>query len=108
MLKLSPKHRKVYVVVREDLGPVYASVQGGHALADLLLSDKVKEWNNDYLIYLQVKDEEALKNLMYKLDTKGVQYGKFYEPDIEYQATAIAVEGNDKIFKNLSLLEIKT
>jgi len=106
ILRLGPKYRKVFVICRKDLDPVYASVQGGHALTDLIFSGKIKEWNNDYLIYLQVNNEETLIDIMFKLDIDGIKYGKFIEPDLEYQITAIAIENNDKYFKDLELLEI--
>lgn len=95
----------LYVLTRQDLDPVYAGVQGTHAVADLILHGKLEDWNNDYLIVLSVKDEDALKEWCWKLDNRGIHCGKFYEPDINHELTALAIEGNGKLFKRLPLLK---
>ena len=99
---------KCYVLCRQDLGelvsPMYPAVQGGHAVAQLYEDSKTGKWKNEYLIYLEVEDEDALKKWMYLLDSRGVSYSHFLEPDIEYQLTAIATVGNDKLFKDLELV----
>ena len=94
---------KVYVICRDDLDTVYASVQGGHALADLILSGKLKNWNNEYLIYLQC-DLAQMFEIRARLDKKLSRYGKFYEPDMDYELTALAVESNATLFRGLALL----
>ena len=99
---------KCYVLCRRDLGalvaPMYPAVQGGHAVAQLHEDNKTKSWKNEYLIYLEVENEDELKKWMYTLDSRGVDYSHFLEPDIEYQVTAIATIGNDKLFSGLELL----
>ncbi len=99
---------KCYVLCRKDLGelvsPIYPAVQGGHVVAQLYEDGKTGKWKNEYLIYLEVENEDELKKWMYLLDSRGISYSHFLEPDIEYQLTAIATIGNDKLFKGLELL----
>ncbi len=101
---------KVYVLCRRDLESkalTYPLVQGGHALAQLVLSGKLESWNNDYLIYVEVKDLEELKEWMSKLDRIGHHYSHFVEPNLDYEITSIAVEGDLKMFSRLPLYTIE-
>jgi len=41
---------------------------------------------------------------MYKLDSLGVDYITWREPDIDNELTAIAIYGNCELFKNMRLL----
>jgi hypothetical protein len=83
---------------------VYAAVQGGHALADFLLRKKQNDWNNNYLIYLTVRDEKALQKLRDKLIYKDIEIGSFKEPDLKDELTALAIENNQSLFKRLQVL----
>lgn len=96
---------KVYVVVRRDLSKSYQAVQGGHALAQLMLEHpvKAKDWNNRTLIYLGVKDLMQLTSL-YGKHTKGAC---FIEPDIGNQMTAFAIFEEDVDPFNFSLINLK-
>ena len=94
----------LFILCRKDLDPVYAAVQGGHAVAEILLNGNTQEWNNDYLIYLEVRDEQELEKWQYKLSSRDVSHSSFYEPDLDGQLTAIAVENNNKLFKSLRTL----
>lgn len=101
---------KVYVLCRKDLesvAPAYPLVQGGHALAELIFSGKLESWKNDYLIYVAVENLEELKQWMSKLDRIGHHYSHFVEPDLGYEITAIAVEGDLKMFSRLPLYTIE-
>jgi len=91
---------KLYVLVRKDLGPIYGSVQGGHAIAQYMLEHG--EWQNETLVYLGVKNEQHLKKWKYKLDKLNADYSYFIEPDIDDQLTSIATCKN--IFKSLNCL----
>lgn len=45
--------KRLYVLIRQSLDPVYGCVQGGHAVAQYLLDFKdTQDWNNSYLVYL--------------------------------------------------------
>lgn len=94
---------KLYVIIRKDLGIVHSAVQGGHALAELLLSHKLS-WLNGTLIYLTVKNEKELRKLFKKLPCKKKAY--FEEPYWDNSMTAIAGFGKKlpKFLKKLPLL----
>jgi hypothetical protein len=91
----------LYVLIDKDLEPIYGAVQGGHAVAEWLINqskivfnkfaceDQVKwDWNNNYLIYLRV---DINKWLNYLREEHCKTYEDFYEPDLDYKCTAIAV-----------------
>lgn len=100
--------KRMYIICRGDLNPLYASIQGGHALADFALRhpDDYREWGNSFLIYLKARDERELRKLMDKLESKGLRFGWFDEPDIGDQTTAISCYAPTDTFKNLSTLKI--
>lgn len=53
-----------------------------------------KEWfqKSNYLAVLAAKDERSLLKLIEKADSKGIKFSVFFEPDLEYQITAVALE----------------
>lgn len=93
--------QRLYVLIDKSLTPVYGCVQGGHAVAQWLLTHPKQTWNNNYLIYLQASIEEW-KN---KLNYLGIDYTQFNEPDLGNRTTSLAVLGNDKLFKKLELMK---
>jgi hypothetical protein len=93
--------QRLYVLIDQSLNPVYGCVQGGHAVAQWLLSHPDQSWNNSYLIYLSAKVE----NWKRKLDLLGIDYTEFNEPDLNNQTTSLAILGNDKLFKKLDLVK---
>jgi hypothetical protein len=93
--------QRLYVLIDQKLNPVYGCVQGGHVVAQWLLNHPDQNWNNSYLVYLSAKVE----NWMRKLDLLGIDYTKFEEPDLDNQTTALAILGNDKLFKKLDLVK---
>ena len=93
--------QRLYVLIDKSLTPVYGCVQGGHAVAQWLLTHPKQPWNNNYLIYLQASIEEW-KN---KLNYLGIDYTQFNEPDLGNRTTSLAVLGNDKLFKKLELVK---
>jgi len=99
----------MYVIVRNDIPKSYQAVQGGHAAAQFMLkhNEVAKLWNNHRLIYVNVKDERALRKMIYKLRRHNLDYASFNEPDINNEMTAIATvvtEKERKLFKHLSLV----
>ena len=70
----------------QDLNPIYAAVQSGHAVAQWLLEHPSQTWNNSYLIYVKAT-ADRLTYLLEKLG--GVA---FYEPDLDGKMTAVAIE----------------
>lgn len=103
---------KLYVLARRDLSIPQQGVQAGHALAQLVYRHfhdrRIKEWHEHYvtMIYLGVRDEEQLKQYALRLSDAQVVTELFVEPDMNNQATALAVmPGVDpELFKNLWLL----
>ena len=93
---------KMYVITRKDLPINYRAVQAGHGLAEYMVHNP-NDWQNETLVYLEVDNEHALKNLAYKLDNKNIKYTKFHEPDIDNELTSIASYNDGKIFRNLKL-----
>ena len=82
----------MYVVVRKDAPANVQAVQGGHALAAILLDcPESREWANETLVYLGVKGEAQLYNLAFKLKVHGVRHKVWREPDMNNEITAITV-----------------
>ena len=92
----------LYVLIDDKLEPIYGCVQGGHAVAQWLLNHPNQKWNNNYLIYLSAKIEYWKDKLRF-LD---IDFTQFDEPDLDNQTTALAVFGNDKLFKKLKLIAL--
>lgn len=91
---------KMYIIVRKDLGPIYKMVQGAHALAAFSLENTqlFENWNNEYLIFLDVKDKYSLLKTTEMLSDKDIKFTIFYEPDID-EVTAIACYTSEDTFK---------
>lgn len=93
---------KLYIIVSEQLSPIYGCVQGGHAVAQWLLEHPNQSWNNSYLIYVKAD----VQKIMSLLQTEDISY--FCEPDLNNELTAIAVqetESNRKILRKLKLFK---
>lgn len=101
MNTLTNIQKKLYVLISNELDPVYGCVQGGHAVAQYLLEHPKQSWNNQYLIYLYANIDKWKR----KLDLFELDYSYFKEPDLNNTITAIAVEDDGKMFKNLKLVE---
>ena len=95
--------KRMYVLCRKDLGPVYAAVQGAHAVAQHCLENP-ETWKNEYLIFLEVKDERELWEWSDNCSTPFVQ---FFEPDLGGELTAIALVSDGQQFKNLNNLNCR-
>ena len=96
--------KKLFVLIDSKLETVYGCVQGGHAVAGWLIDNKdTQTWNNQYLIYLSADIEKWI----FKLKHKGLNFTVFQEPDLGNIPTALAVEGNDSLFRNLKKWEAK-
>ena len=93
--------QRLYVLISNKLDSIYGCVQGGHAVAEWLLTHPNQEWNNNYLIYVSA-DVDKWKD---RLNITNVDYTEFKEPDLDYQTTALAVLNNDKMFKKLKLIK---
>lgn len=98
--------RKLYVLIRDDLKDLaYKAVQAGHAVAQFLLENPGDDWQNSYLIYVRVKDENQLRFWRMKLEDRGHTLSCFHEPDLGDEMTALACRSKDeKLFNKLQLL----
>lgn len=97
---------KMYVLCRRDLNPVYAVVQGSHALAQYSLEhpDEFKAWNNTTIAVLGVRNLIEIREWSSKLVKKERIFSTFCEPDLDCQMTAIACYDDGGVFKDLKLL----
>lgn len=93
--------QRLYVLIDNKLDSIYGCVQGGHVVAQWLLSHPNQNWNNSYLIYVSADIPKWKK----KLDILEIDYTEFKEPDLNNQITALAVLNNDRIFRNLQLIK---
>mgnify|MGYP007032371710 FL=1 len=101
-LKMDSNNR-LYILVSEDLAPIYGAVQGGHAIAQWMLehSDNLY-WKNETVVYLSCNVEK----MKYLLEWDDISIVR--EPDLNNKLTAIAVVGNprnERMFKKLRLLQ---
>lgn len=92
--------KRLYVLIDENLDPVYGCVQGGHAVAQWLIDHPEQKWNNSYLIYLKCNVEKWKE----KLEKYNVDFSKFYESDLDNKLTSIAIEDSGRLFKHLKLI----
>ena len=97
--------KKMFILVRKDLESPYKFVQGAHALAQYALehTQDFNEWNNQTIVFVNVKDETALYKWKDKLYYSDKKISVFTEPDINDQLTAIACYDEGGIFKNLQV-----
>lgn len=97
--------RKMYIVVRDDLGDTYKLVQGTHALAQYALEhpDDFKEWNNQTIVFVKVKTENSLHKLVYSCATSGRKFSTFLEPDIDNQLTSVAIFDEEEAMRKYNL-----
>ena len=88
----------MYVVVRTDLPPNHRAVQGGHALAAVLLGGTT-EWDNGPLVILGAKNEGQLLKESARLGAAGIRHAIWREPDMNNEATAIAAYAAGEVFR---------
>lgn len=83
-------------MVRGDLKPGEMLAQSCHVVSMFGYEhpEITKEWitNSNYIAVLQCKDETELLKLVERADTKGVKFSVFFEPDMDNQMTAVALE----------------
>ena len=88
------------VVTRRDLDPGYQLVQSAHAIANFVIYNPVeaKKWHEEsnYIVSLSTENEQSLKNLISKLESKEITHVVFREPDIDNQITAVAIAPCDE------------
>lgn len=94
------EEKKMYILVSRRLAPIYASVQGGHALAQWMIEHPGK-WNNETLIYLTCRLDRKID----EMKEHGYDFTEFMEPDFNNTVTAVACYGDpDMLFSRLKTL----
>ncbi len=99
-------NNKLYILVSNQLNPIYGAVQGGHAIAQFLIEHPNSEWKNNTVVYLSCDIDNFLnrqkkRNQLLKDELHSV----FKESDLNNQITAIACyKIPQKYVKNLKLL----
>lgn len=87
---------KLYIITRQDLSPGYQATQSCHALRQFTAEHPEidQRWfeRSNYLAVLSVRNEQELLNLIDKASKRGLKYSIFFEPDLRYEITAIALE----------------
>lgn len=87
----------MYVVVRSDLEPIgYQLPQAGHAITSFIFThtDIARNWHetSDYLVVLNIDNEEKLVKLMHKADELNIKSVGYREQDLDMQYTAACFE----------------
>lgn len=102
-----PIDPKLYIIVRADLKPGLQAAQACHALRlfseEHPAEDRAWYENSNNLVLLQVPDEEALLELRERAN--GTPTSLFREPDVDDEATALAIAPSGrKLISNLPLM----
>jgi peptidyl-tRNA hydrolase len=105
----NPIDSKLYIIVRSDLSPGLQAAQACHALRLFTEEhpEEDKKWytESNNLVLLQVPNETELLALKERAEADGIPASLFREPDVDNEATALALgpEGR-KLLCNLPLL----
>jgi hypothetical protein len=92
---------KMYILCNRRLAPIYAAVQGGHALSQWILEHPGKFDLNTTLVYISCRTDLKLQEMI----EHGYDYSAFKEPDLGNTVTAIACLGDkDLLFTRLKTL----
>ena len=97
--------KRLYVLVRKDMKKANQAVQAGHAVAGFVLRYP-EVWFNETLIYLHVANERSLKKYFGRAKDRSYFHFAFFEPDRNFEMTALAVFDNDEyLFRYLRLMK---
>jgi len=93
---------RLYVLCSNKLDPIYAAVQGGHAIAEFMMDQqeglenhnrsiaREDKWYNDTVVYLSVDVDEWYEYL-HNFEHLWYYYSTWDEPDCDGDLTAIAL-----------------
>ena len=95
---------RLYCITREDLTFGQKAAQLCHAATQYLIDHPDTEWDNGFIICLQVKDLKELSDLEEKMRGSSKKFSRFVEPDMENELTSISAVDCGKSFANLKLL----
>lgn len=85
-------HPYVYVITRKDLSKPQQAVQGSHGVIEATNKFQLAKLGHPSVIYLTVKNEAKLKEVIQHLITENINYSVFLEPDIDYKLTSVVTE----------------
>ncbi len=102
-------HSYMYILVRNDLSQRQQAVQSCHAAIESTRNYIKNEDEHPSTIICSVKSEQKLLMCAKELADKGIDYQIFREPDLQYQATALAsrpLRGTEReAFKRFQLMQ---
>lgn len=83
-------------MVRADIIPGLQMAQATHSAIQFVFENMeiAKIWHetSDYIVMLNIDNEESLKKLMLEASNKNIKFSSYREPDIDNQYTAVAFE----------------
>lgn len=95
--------KKLFAVVIDTIDKSYQGVQLGHAVGKLASKSPGINWDEQTFVYLR-SGELKLMKLINRLESEGIKFDTFHEPDIGDKLTAIACITDDyKQFKSFKL-----
>jgi peptidyl-tRNA hydrolase len=87
---------RLYIAVRQDLSPGLQAAQAVHAAFHFYHDhpDLVRPWliQSNFLVIVGVPDEDALLDLISEASARGITRTAVREPDLDNEATAVALE----------------
>ncbi len=96
------KSRYQYLVTRADLSPGLQVAQVAHAAFDFAIRYPgiASEWSREsnYIVILQVNDEDALMDLADLAERHKQKYVLFYDPDVPVEGDESARTGSHTAF----------
>lgn len=102
-------HPYMYVVVRNDLSDAQKAVQGTHAAIEATRAFLKDGDEHPSVIYLIVKSEHKLRQVVERARAAGISFKTFKEPDFGDELTAMATApliGDERsFFKRFQLMK---
>lgn len=102
----------MYVIVRKDMSPGDQACQAVHAAFDYSMAhpESARSWHTEsnHVCLLEVENEAVLLNLLEEFKSTGHRSVVVVEPDMDNEATAVAVEPDAKRLLRKLRLAFKT
>src|SRR5574343_1751800 len=97
--------KKMYIFVRLDLDNVYRMVQRTHALAQFALDfpEEFRQWNNSTIVFVKIKSEYKMMDVIFHVDRNKLPFATFNEPDIGLELTSVACYCDEDYMKSYQL-----
>ena len=99
-----------YVLVRKDISPEQRVVQASHAALEAGFRFSQPD-ETSYLIVLEVANEHELNEAAQVIESSGIKFYKFFEPDNDMGYSALCTEAvftnrERNVFKRWKLLKM--